>query len=67
MDDNIIANQELGTSQLYLRVAWTSAFKQFFLLATKLPANLAAADGVAYSSDTRCSSLSFYFFNILAD
>ena len=54
MDDNIIANQELGTSQLYLRVAWTSAFKQFFLLATKLPANLAAADGVAYSSDTRC-------------
>ena len=39
-------------------------------IATKLPANLAAADGVAYSSDTRCSSprtSQFYFLNILAD
>ena len=36
----------------------------------KLPVNLAAADGVAYSSDTHCSSprtSQFYFLNILAD
>ena len=39
-------------------------------LTTKLPANPAAADGVVYSSDTRCSSLrtsQFYFLNILGD
>ena len=36
-------------------------------LATKTPANLAAADGVVYSGDTRCSSLrtsQFYFLEI---
>ena len=49
---------------LYLRIAWTSAFKQFFLLATKLPANLAAAEGVVYSRDTRCSSLKTSIFSI---
>ena len=39
-------------------------------LATKLSANFTTADGVVYSSDTRCSSLrtsQFYFLNILAD
>ena len=39
-------------------------------LAIKISANFAAADGVVYLSDTRCSSLrtsQFYFLNILAD
>ena len=49
---------------LYLRIAQTSAFKQFFLLATKLPANLAAAEGVVHSRDTRCSSLKTSIFSI---
>ena len=67
---SIIRDPARGTSQLYLRVAWTSVFKQFFILATKLPANLAAPDSVVYSSDTRCSSLrtsQFCFLNVFAD
>ena len=36
-------------------------------LAIKISANFAAADGVVYLSDTRCSSLRTSQFHILAD